>query len=146
ADRRSKTYALMHLDLDFFKSVNDTYGHAAGDCVLEKVGIILREQVRSDDLVARVGGDEFVLVFNNCDDVGLMQRIAQRIIARLEEPISFEGNTCRISGSIGITLSSYYADPSPTRMMAEADAALYASKKNGRSRATVAARPASEDV
>lgn len=132
------TFGLMHLDLDYFKSVNDTFGHAAGDHVLSVVGRILREQVRKGDMVARVGGDEFILVFDDCTDVSLMRRIADRIIDRLEEPIIWEGQTCRISGSIGITMSSFYDRLEADRLMSDADMALYASKNEGRSRYSVA--------
>lgn len=131
-------FGLMHLDLDYFKSVNDTLGHAAGDHVLSVVGRILREQVRSGDMVARVGGDEFTLVFADCADVDLMRRIADRIIKRLEEPIDWHGQTCRISGSIGITMSGFYDKLEPDRLMSDADAALYASKNGGRSQHCVA--------
>ncbi|MGB3408011.1 MAG: GGDEF domain-containing protein [Jannaschia sp.] len=133
-------FGLMHLDLDYFKSVNDTFGHAAGDHVLAIVGQILRDQVRRGDMVARVGGDEFILVFADCADVPMMRRIADRIIARLEEPIFWDGHECRISGSIGITMSTFYRTPQPDRLMSDADAALYASKRDGRSRHSVAPR------
>ncbi|WP_371154533.1 diguanylate cyclase domain-containing protein [Jannaschia sp. 2305UL9-9] len=131
-------FGLMHLDLDYFKSINDTFGHAAGDHVLSRVGTILRDVVRQGDMVARVGGDEFILVFGRCRDVDLMRRIADRIIARLEEPVIFDGHVCRISGSIGITMSSFYRVPEPDRLMSDADTALYASKNHGRARYSVA--------
>ncbi|MGB3554168.1 MAG: diguanylate cyclase [Jannaschia sp.] len=134
----AKPFALMHLDLDHFKAVNDTYGHAAGDHVLSRVGTILREEVRGDDMVARVGGDEFILVFADCTDTDLMRSIADRIIDRLEEPIAWKGGECRISGSIGITMSHFYDRPQPDELMSDADQALYASKNAGRSRSSVA--------
>ena len=135
--RRRTEFGLMHLDLDFFKRVNDTLGHAAGDHVLLRVAAILREETRSGDLVARVGGDEFVLIFPDCTDVALLDTIAARIIARLEEPIHFGSDQCRISASIGITISSLYTDPDPDRMLSDADTALYKSKNAGRARHTL---------
>ncbi|GIT90517.1 GGDEF domain-containing protein [Jannaschia pagri] len=138
-------FGLMHLDLDYFKSVNDTLGHAAGDYVLSVVGKILRDQVRKGDMVARVGGDEFILVFAGCSDVDLMRRIAERIILRLEEPILWEGHECRISGSIGITMSTFYDIPEPDRLMSDADVALYLSKNAGRARCSVATPNAPPD-
>lgn len=130
--KRSKAFGLMHLDLDYFKQVNDTYGHAAGDFVLLRVAEVLREETRSGDLVARVGGDEFVLIFPDCTDVDLLNRIALRIINQLEKPIYFGDIPCRVSASIGTTVSSLYSNPDPDRMLSDADTALYASKNKGR--------------
>ncbi|WGH78940.1 GGDEF domain-containing protein [Jannaschia ovalis] len=135
---RAPKFGLIHLDLDHFKAVNDTHGHAAGDKVLERVATILTEEVRRGDMVGRVGGDEFVLILEDCIDVATLERIAERIIARIEQPIDWQGHPCRISGSIGITVSSFYDPPEPARLMADADAALYASKHAGRSRHSVA--------
>lgn len=125
-------FGLMNVDLDYFKSVNDTYGHAAGDFVLQAAAKILLEETRANDIVARIGGDEFALILSDCDDAKLMGRIARRIIARLEKPICYEGIECRISASIGITLSSQYAVLSADQIASDADAALYASKHKGR--------------
>ncbi len=131
-------FGLMHLDLDYFKSINDTLGHVAGDYVLEQVAGILREEVRRGDMVARVGGDEFMLIFEDCQDVDLLKGIAKRIIYRLEQPMIWQGETCRISGSIGITMSSFYDPPEAERLVADADEALYVSKRAGRGRPSVA--------
>ena len=136
--QKGAVFGLMHLDLDYFKAVNDTLGHAAGDRVLERVGVILREEVRRGDTVARVGGDEFMLVFAECADVALMEKIAERIIARLEQPIDWEGNPCRISGSIGIAMSSFYERLDAERLIGAADEALYAAKRAGRAQHAVA--------
>lgn len=130
-------FALMHLDLDFFKAVNDTHGHAAGDAVLEVVADILREETREDDMVARVGGDEFILVFNRLVDHDRLMRMSERIISRLEEPIPFQDIECRISGSIGITTSEFYDTLDAEQMVHDADLALYASKHAGRATATI---------
>ena len=129
-------FGLMHLDLDFFKEVNDTLGHAAGDHVLIRVADILREEIRKGDIVARVGGDEFVLLFRDCDDAGLLQAIADRLISRLEEPTLFDGQPCRISASAGSVLASRYDDPTPDQMLNDADIALYTSKNRGRAQHT----------
>lgn len=130
-------FALMHLDLDYFKAVNDSYGHAAGDATLSVVADILREETRTEDMVARVGGDEFILVFNRLTDHEQLLRISNRIIARLEEPIVHNEITCHISASIGITTSEMYDTPDAERMIHDADLALYASKHAGRGRATI---------
>lgn len=130
-------FGLMLIDLDYFKSVNDTLGHAAGDLVLLEVARVLREETRADDVVFRVGGDEFVLVLRNCNDVDLMTRIADRIIARLEQPVFYDGKPCRISASIGITVSDFYDKVEIDKMLSDADEATYASKDAGRAQHTV---------
>ncbi|WP_308916920.1 GGDEF domain-containing protein [Jannaschia sp. LMIT008] len=127
-------FGIMHLDLDHFKNVNDTLGHAAGDLVLEEVARILREETREDDFIARIGGDEFVMIFEDCTDPDILSSIAERVLIRLNQPIPYDGRACRISGSIGITLSPLYDVPEPDRLLSDADAALYMSKRAGRSR------------
>jgi len=129
---RNAPFTLMHLDLDFFKAVNDTLGHAAGDHVLQIVSKILTEETREKDTVARVGGDEFVLVFDQITERKRLGAIAERIIRRLEEPIEYRDDIAQISGSIGMVTSTKYTSPEATRMMDDADAALYASKERGR--------------
>ncbi len=140
AGRGGASFALLHLDLDFFKAVNDTLGHAAGDFVLAEVAQVLREETRKSDTVARVGGDEFVMILRGEVDADHVGRVAARIIAELERPILFEGQPCRISGSIGVTLSGGYGVPEAGKMQADADAALYAAKRAGRGRCVVGGR------
>ncbi len=130
-------FGLMHLDLDFFKQVNDTLGHAAGDQVLREVATVLRAETRATDTVARVGGDEFVIVLPDQPEVARLTQIARRIIDRLTQPIAYDGQSCRISGSIGVTVSTHYDHPDADRMLSDADAALYASKRAGRGQAQV---------
>jgi diguanylate cyclase (GGDEF)-like protein len=130
-------FGLLHMDLDFFKAVNDTLGHAAGDFVLENVGRILREQLRAEDCAARIGGDEFVVIVVGRSDPKTLQAIAERIIARICQPMEFEGQTCNVSASIGIVRSSDMAVPEPTQLLATADRALYAAKHAGRGRAVL---------
>lgn len=127
-----EAFALMHLDLDFFKAVNDTMGHAAGDHVLQQVARIMVDVTRKDDTVARVGGDEFVLILTGLTDRTMLSAIAARLIARLEKPIPFDGQTCRISASIGSVLSVDYQVPNAEQFLIDADEALYASKRRGR--------------
>jgi diguanylate cyclase len=130
-------FAVAHLDLDHFKAVNDSLGHAAGDHVLGRVARILTEETRRHDLVARMGGDEFVLLLRGTVDPASLRALGARIIERLEEPSEFEGQLCRISGSLGVALSTSYAVPEAERMLSDADGALYASKRRGRARCTV---------
>lgn len=130
-------FTLMHLDLDFFKSVNDTLGHAAGDHVLQKVARILVSETRDQDTVARVGGDEFILVFQASLPEARLAELSNRIIARLEEPIAYGEDVAKISGSIGITQSKQYQPFDLGQMNEDADLALYASKHAGRGRFTI---------
>lgn len=135
--RAGRKFTLMHIDLDFFKQVNDTHGHAAGDHVLEHVSRILRQQTRDDDVAVRVGGDEFLLILPDRiarDDV---VTLAQRLIAAMEHPIPFGDVVCRISASIGIAQSTLYDTPDADRILADTDTATYASKHAGRAQATM---------
>ncbi len=129
-----KSFACMHLDLDYFKAVNDTHGHAAGDYILTNVAEILRSEVRRGDSVARVGGDEFVLLFPDLIEEEILDKIASRIISKLEVPVRYDGQICKISGSAGTSLSIHYDNPNADEILSDADIALYASKNSGRGR------------
>ncbi|MEE9388837.1 MAG: diguanylate cyclase [Paracoccaceae bacterium] len=133
----SVPFGLMHVDLDYFKAVNDTLGHAAGDHVLKVAADILVEETRDCDTVARVGGDEFVLIFEDLVDAKRLMKIANRIVKHLEVPVEFEDKICRISGSIGFTTSDFYSHPDLDKMLSDADVALYASKHKGRACSTM---------
>lgn len=131
--RSSQTdYALMHLDLDYFKAVNDSFGHAAGDHVLQHVARIMVQETRDKDTVARVGGDEFVLILQDLNDRERLRSIARRLIDRLEEPIAYGRAQCQISASIGIALSDQRSAAEQDRLIGDADTALYAAKRAGR--------------
>lgn len=131
----SPEFGLMQIDLDRFKQVNDSLGHAAGDVVLERVGHVLRHQLRLGDMAARVGGDEFTALIRGCGDPAVLGRLAARLIAALEVPVIYRAEACKISASIGIALvGSYPERPTPERLLADADAALYAAKRDGRGR------------
>lgn len=135
-------FGLLHLDLDYFKSVNDTLGHAAGDHVLEEVGRILREDLRVEDCAARIGGDEFLVLVVNRIDLQVLQGIADRIIQRISQPIPFAGKVAQVSASIGIVRSTDLVAPDPLRLLALADRALYAAKGAGRGRSIRLLSPA----
>lgn len=132
--------AVLQLDLDRFKQVNDTLGHMAGDAMLVHAATVLRSSVRADDFLARIGGDEFVIVRRwqdaQADDDARMQeltRLCDRIVARMQEPLSYQGHECRVGISIGIaTDTDRLADPS--RLLVNADIALYRAKERGRNR------------
>ncbi|WOI55050.1 diguanylate cyclase domain-containing protein [Palleronia sp. LCG004] len=130
-------FSLCNIDLDYFKSVNDSYGHAAGDHVLQVVAAALRSATRASDTVARVGGDEFILVLPGMTDPDRIEEIAVRIISELQRPVLFEGHSCRISASVGTAISTCYRSPDLDQMVVDADRALYASKAAGRSRHSI---------
>lgn len=132
-----RAFSVMQMDLDFFKAVNDSLGHAAGDHVLREVARVLRDQTRAEDCVARIGGDEFLIIFPGLSDAALLRQIASRIIGQITRPISFEGQDCRVSASIGMGLSTQYASPQSARMLHDLDAALYAAKRAGREQAVM---------
>lgn len=127
-----RLFALMHLDLDFFKAVNDTMGHAAGDHVLQEAARCMVAETRDADVVARIGGDEFVLIFDRLGDRARLDRIAGRLIARLQQPIAWNGQTCRISASIGIVVWDGAPDADPAALLHAGDLALYEAKAAGR--------------
>jgi len=124
-------FAVMQVDLDHFKPVNDGLGHAAGDALLAHVAQVLGQETRQDDLAARVGGDEFVLLFAGIAERARLSQIAERIQRRLAQPFYWGDVACKISASIGITIAGGDARPAPV-LLAEADAALYAAKHAGR--------------
>lgn len=126
-------FTYLQLDLDYFKAVNDSFGHAAGDHVLQEVARILEIEARDQDDVARIGGDEFVIIVKGSAPRTRIISMSQCILDRLKEPIVFEGNPCRISTSIGISTVVRGQSISADCIMQQADKALYASKANGRS-------------
>ncbi|PYF09799.1 diguanylate cyclase (GGDEF)-like protein [Rhodobacter viridis] len=138
AARGRRNFALLHLDLDYFKQVNDTLGHAAGDTMLVRAAHVLRDEVRRGDLVARLGGDEFIILLRGPVERGMIESMAERLIARIEEPVSLDGVDCRISASIGVSIALECRPILAEELMAEADAALYQSKRAGRGRWTIA--------
>lgn len=135
---RDQEFALIYLDLDYFKAVNDTHGHAAGDAVLQAVAKILVSNVRRNDTVARIGGDEFVIVCPGMIRQDALGRLARKMIDEIEVPIPFGDLSAKISSSIGI-VSHQGGELSSMESLSEmADAALYAAKNAGRGQAVFA--------
>jgi len=134
AERRHKAMALLMLDLDHFKSVNDMHGHATGDALLMQVADEIAAAMPSVALTARLGGDEFACAFLfDADHPDTVERIAERLVSRLAQPIQAEGLQLHISVSIGIARSDFDC-PSIDALMRAADIAMYASKNSGRNR------------
>lgn len=130
-------FGLLHIDLDFFKAVNDTHGHAAGDKVLVRVARTLETLTRASDMIGRLGGDEFLVVVPGVTERDLLGAMATQIIGTLDQPFDIAGQPLRISASAGVTSSASYQMPDIARMIEDADRALYCSKVDGRTRATV---------
>ncbi|MCB1342799.1 MAG: GGDEF domain-containing protein [Pseudooceanicola sp.] len=125
-------FSLLHLDLDFFKEINDTLGHSAGDHVLRHVARVMTEESRDTDCAARVGGDEFVLIFNRLIDRGRLDSLAARLIERIQQPIPYNGQSCKVSASVGIVVASRESEQDADTLMQQADLALYSAKNAGR--------------
>jgi diguanylate cyclase (GGDEF)-like protein len=128
---RKQLVAVHHLDLDQFKAVNDTFGHPAGDKLLKIVAERLRSLVRETDTIARMGGDEFVVVQAPIADPGEATALAQRIIASMSEPFEIDGHQAVIGASVGIAVGP--GDGlKPDKLLRNADLALYRAKGDGR--------------
>jgi diguanylate cyclase (GGDEF)-like protein/PAS domain S-box-containing protein len=126
--------ALLHIDLDRFKQINDTLGHGAGDAMLMHVAQLLRQNVRREDFVARIGGDEFVIVCPVARGSDYLDDIASRIIRQVSRPVSYQGHQCRFGVSIGIAVEPDRAAMDAGRLLVNADIALYRAKSRGRNR------------
>ena len=133
AQKRDQDVALLHIDLDRFKQINDTLGHAAGDAMLVHASKILMSKVRCGDFVARIGGDEFVVFCQAGLDNKDLAALADRIIAEMRQPVPYEGHLCRFGVSIGIAVEHGLA-ADPKRLLVNADIALYRAKGRGRNR------------
>tara|TARA_R110002096_G_scaffold435548_1_gene661443 strand:+ start:98691 stop:100898 length:2208 start_codon:yes stop_codon:yes gene_type:complete len=131
ARRQNKKVAVMILDLDKFKPVNDLYGHASGDKLLKVVAERLLYCAREVDTVARLGGDEFAIVFTNIEEDNNIIHIADRIINSIQQPTEIDGNVLQIGTSIGISFFPDDAD-TPVELIRMADVALYQAKDDGR--------------
>ena len=128
-----QTFAILHIDLDRFKEINDTLGHAAGDAMLVHVSKVLARNIRPNDIVARIGGDEFVILAMDTDNPEALSALAAGIVEEARQPIDFQGFTCRCGVSIGIAQASGF-DLDARTVLINADIALYRAKSMGRNR------------
>ncbi|MEO6012548.1 MAG: EAL domain-containing protein [Devosia sp.] len=132
-DSASSGLSVLHIDLDRFKQINDTLGHTAGDTVLRHVAKLLVEAAGIGNFVARVGGDEFVVLCLSETDPDALAALADRIIAAVQQPVPYEGHFCRVGASIGISIDKG-ARIDPRRILINGDMALYRAKERGRNR------------
>ncbi len=145
ADRIGMLLAVLFIDLDGFKMINDTLGHAAGDELLVSVAHRLGGVLRKSDFVARIGGDEFIILVNNAENVGGIQIIANKILKKLAEPFTVSGQECFISASIGI--SQYPIDGSSAEELTKnADLAMYKAKDGGKGKFCFCSREMKDQI
>ena len=131
AERRERLVAILFMDLDRFKNINDTLGHEAGDALLCVVASRLKECIRSGDTIARLGGDEFVIVLSGVAHIDDAARIAQKILDTFNQPFTIAGHELFLTASIGITLYPF-DDKGVEGLVKNADVAMYRAKQQGR--------------
>jgi diguanylate cyclase (GGDEF)-like protein len=144
ARRHTSTMAVMYLDLDGFKQINDTLGHDAGDALLSMTANRLVAAVRQEDTVARLGGDEFVIALWELNHIDGMAWLASKIIQAVSQPYSIQGHDVNITASVGVGIYPTHGEEVET-LMKSADLALYAAKRAGKNAwriATCAVPPA----
>jgi len=129
--RAQRPMALMYLDIDHFKSINDTRGHGVGDAVLQEFAQRLRAAVRVTDTVARLAGDEFVIIIEGLNAREEASLVAAKIVAGMSAPMAVEGGDLQVTTSIGVAAVGPDMR-SADELLAQADAALYAAKRAGR--------------
>ena len=129
--RLNQQIAVLFIDLDHFKEVNDSYGHSVGDELLNVVSERFAKVIREEDTIARIGGDEFIVLLNNIDKIDNVYKIAQKLIDILSKPIQLHNHTLHIGSSIGISIYPQDANSSEI-LLRNADSAMYYAKQNGR--------------
>jgi diguanylate cyclase (GGDEF)-like protein/PAS domain S-box-containing protein len=132
-ERHAGMMGVLYLDLDGFKAINDTLGHAAGDDVLQQVAERLRKAIRREDLVARLGGDEFAILLAEVRNEGEGIATARRILDALEAPMIVDGRIATVSTGVGIAVTQS-SDMTPDELINRADIALFQAKRSGRGR------------
>jgi diguanylate cyclase (GGDEF)-like protein len=130
-DAYQEKIALIFLDLDHFKNVNDTAGHAAGDALLRDVANRLNACIRNSDMLARLGGDEFVIIAEDIENARHIEDLAERILAKISDPFIIDGNQYHLGTSIGISVFPHDGKDSATLLRC-ADSAMYLAKEKGR--------------
>jgi len=136
ARRYGRHAAVLYVDLDGFKSVNDQWGHAAGDLLLQQVARRLEDCVRAEDTVARLGGDEFGIVLATIERADHCEVVAGKVLSAMEQPFVLEGAVAHISASVGAALYPRHGTDADA-LLAQADAAMYAAKQAGKNRFSI---------
>ncbi|HEX8251839.1 MAG TPA: EAL domain-containing protein [Thermoanaerobaculia bacterium] len=139
AQRRKSSVAVLFLDLDHFKTINDSLGHSVGDELLREIAKRLKSAVREGDTVARVGGDEFTIVLQELTSSDAAAVVAQKVLRKISEPIEVSGHRLYVTTSIGVTLFPDDGEDAET-LLKNADAAMYRAKSEGRNTYQMATR------
>jgi len=132
--RNGKNLAVVYLDLDGFKEVNDTHGHSVGDQLLGRLAARLTQTLRDSDTVARLGGDEFVLLLNNLDHPDECYPLLKRVLDAAAQPILIGGNVHIVSASLGVSFYPQSGEIGPDQLLRQADQAMYQAKLSGKNR------------
>jgi diguanylate cyclase (GGDEF)-like protein len=141
-DDPSADFALMHLDLDFFKQVNDTMAMPPATMSCRRCRRSCAATCARMDMAARVGGDEFLIILRDTVAETAIAALADRLIRKIERPIPFEGRICRVSASVGFAVTTGYAlRPDADGLLADTDAALYRAKNAGRGTLAIHGQP-----
>lgn len=132
--RHGRPVSLVMFDVDFFKTVNDSYGHLAGDAVLREISLRVRENVRKDEIFARYGGEEFMVLLpeSTLEDARAFAERVRSLVA--DQPVNVDGTEIPVTISLGIAHVSGHSDLLPDDLIAEADRNLYEAKRQGRNR------------
>lgn len=130
-ERDNRKFALLFVDLDGFKDINDNFGHEVGDKVLIEVGKRLLKCIRKSDTVARMGGDEFTIILRNIKDKKTTENLVKKIHGLLQEVIHIKGNECSVGSSIGVSIYPEHGKDSET-LLRNADLSMYKVKRNGK--------------
>jgi diguanylate cyclase (GGDEF)-like protein len=138
--------ALIFIDLDFFKSVNDTHGHAAGDLVLRSAAVILNNSKRKSDLVARFGGEEFILLLPGTELAGALYLAEQLRLAFKKDELHFSGKLIRYGASLGVACLDQGDPADLEKLIKQADQALYEAKASGRDKVVAYSSPQPQGV
>ncbi len=133
-DRRNSRLGILYIDIDGFKEVNDTHGHAVGDQLLERLARRMESVLREGDTLARLGGDEFVALLMDLESDGDAQNILQRLVTGVAEPAMVDNKVLHVSASIGVTFYPQAQKVSPEQLLQQADQAMYIAKQQGKNR------------
>jgi diguanylate cyclase (GGDEF)-like protein len=131
AKRYKESFAVLFIDLDNFKTINDNYGHRIGDEVLTRAAGLIQSQVRESDTLARFGGDEFCVILNNLGRMEAACTVAEGIIDKVRAPMDIAGIQAQVGASIGIALCPSGSCATPEELLLQADAAMYQAKRSG---------------